>query len=79
MSDVLGLSTTSARSCDGHVDEDVAIGNEVPLKWGEPNGGSKKTTVESHKQAEIRAIVSPVPYAVTARTAYAEGWRTGKA
>ena len=60
------------------VDEDVAIGNEVVLHWGEPNGGSKKTTVEPHKQAEIRAIVSPVPYAVAARTAYAEGWRTGK-
>ena len=60
------------------VDEDVAIGNEVVLHWGEPNGGTAKTTVERHKQAEIRAIVSPVPYAVTARTAYAEGWRTGK-
>ena len=60
------------------VDEDVALGNEVVLHWGEPNGGSHKTTVERHKQAEIRAIVSPVPYASTARMAYAEGWRTGK-
>jgi vanillate/3-O-methylgallate O-demethylase len=60
------------------VDEDVALGNEVVLHWGEPNGGTGKTTVERHKQAEIRAIVSPVPYAVTARMAYAEGWRTGK-
>src|SRR5690606_22209216 len=59
------------------VDEDVAIGNEVVLHWGEP-ATTKKTTVEPHKQAEIRAIVSPVPYAVTARTGYAEGWRTGK-
>jgi vanillate/3-O-methylgallate O-demethylase len=60
------------------VDEDVAMGNEVVLHWGEPNGGTRKTTVERHKQTEIRAIVSPVPYAVTARTGYAEGWRTGK-
>jgi vanillate/3-O-methylgallate O-demethylase len=60
------------------VDEDVAIGNEVMLHWGEPNGGSKKTTVEPHKQTEIRAIVSAVPYAAAARTAYADGWRTGK-
>jgi vanillate/3-O-methylgallate O-demethylase len=60
------------------VDEDVAIGNEVVLTWGEPNGGSGKTTVERHKQTEIRAVVSAVPYAVAARTAYAEGWRTGK-
>jgi vanillate/3-O-methylgallate O-demethylase len=60
------------------VDEDIALGNEVVLHWGEPNGGTKKTTVEPHKMAEIRAIVSPVPYAVTARQNYAEGWRTGK-
>src|SRR6188508_3510166 len=46
------------------VDEDVAVGNEVILHWGEPNGGTGKTTVERHKQTEIRAIVSPVPYAV---------------
>jgi hypothetical protein len=39
---------------------------------------TKKTTVEPHKPTEIRAIVSPVPYAVAARTAYADGWRTGK-
>ncbi|MEP7314770.1 MAG: aminomethyl transferase family protein [Pseudomonadota bacterium] len=58
------------------VDDDVKIGNEVVLHWGEPNGGTKKTTVERHKQTEIRAIVSPVPYAVTAREAYATGWRT---
>jgi vanillate/3-O-methylgallate O-demethylase len=60
------------------VDEDIALGNEVVLHWGEPGGGSKKTTVEAHKMGEIRAIVSPVPYAVTARSSYAEGWRTGK-
>ncbi len=47
-----------------------------PLLWGEEGGGSKKTTVERHRQIEIRAIVSPVPYAKQARTSYAEGWRT---
>jgi vanillate/3-O-methylgallate O-demethylase len=62
----------------GTVDADVAIGNEVVLTWGEPNGGTGKTTVERHKQAQIRAIVSPVPYAATARMAYAEGWRTAR-
>ena len=45
----------------GVVDPDVAIGNEVTLVWGEEGGGSQKTTVERHKQIEIRAIVSPVP------------------
>ncbi|HEU4618523.1 MAG TPA: aminomethyltransferase family protein [Gammaproteobacteria bacterium] len=63
----------------GTVDPDVKTGNEVTLVWGEPNGGSKKTTVERHKQIEIRAIVSPVPYSKVAREAYAAGWRTGKA
>jgi len=60
----------------GVVDPDVAIGNEVTLYWGEEDGGSKKTTVERHKQAEIRAIVSPVPYSKVAREEYAKGWRT---
>jgi vanillate/3-O-methylgallate O-demethylase len=58
------------------VDPDIQLGNEVKLLWGEEGGGSKKTTVERHKQIEIRAIVSPVPYAKQARTSYAEGWRT---
>jgi vanillate/3-O-methylgallate O-demethylase len=44
--------------------------------WGEEGGGSRKTTVERHKQLEIRAIVSPCPYSEVARTSYAEGWRT---
>jgi vanillate/3-O-methylgallate O-demethylase len=60
----------------GVVDPDIQLGNEVTLVWGEEGGGSKKTTVERHRQAEIRAIVSPVPYAKQARTSYAEGWRT---
>jgi len=60
------------------VDPDIAIGTEVRLLWGEEGGGTKKATVERHQQIEIRAIVSPVPYAEAARTTYAEGWRTGK-
>jgi syringate O-demethylase len=52
-------------------------GNELVLVWGEENGGTKKPTVERHRQMEIRAIVSPVPYAETARKVYADGkgWR----
>ncbi len=55
-------------------------GTEVTFVWGEPDGGSKKPTVESHKQVQIRAIVCPVPYVASVRTGYAEGgWRaTGK-
>jgi vanillate/3-O-methylgallate O-demethylase len=63
----------------GIVDPNVDIGTEVTLVWGEEGGGSKKTTVERHKQIEIRAVVSPVPYSKVARETYAEGWRTGKA
>ncbi|MBN1237615.1 MAG: aminomethyltransferase family protein [Gammaproteobacteria bacterium] len=63
----------------GMVDPAIEIGTEVTLVWGEENGGSKKTTVESHKQIEIRAVVSPVPYSKVVRESYAEGWRTGKA
>jgi len=51
-------------------------GTEVTLVWGEPGGGTRKPTVEPHVQTELRAIVSPIPYAETARKVYAEGWRT---
>jgi len=61
------------------VDPDIEIGTEVTLVWGEEDGGSQKTTVERHKQTEIRAIVSPAPYSKVAREAYAEGWRTTQA
>jgi vanillate/3-O-methylgallate O-demethylase len=60
----------------GIVDPDIELGTELKLVWGEEGGGSQKTTVERHKQTEIRVVVSPVPYAKQARTSYAEGWRT---
>jgi vanillate/3-O-methylgallate O-demethylase len=60
------------------IDPRVPDGTELHVIWGEPNGGSGKSTVETHKQKHVRAIVSPVPYAVTARLEYAEGWRTGR-
>ncbi len=37
----------------------------------------KKTTVERHKQLNIRATVSAVPYSKFVRETYASGWRTG--
>lgn len=58
------------------VDRDVPVGAEVRVVWGEPDGGSGKTTVEPHEQISVRAIVSPVPYAETARSEYQGGWRT---
>jgi vanillate/3-O-methylgallate O-demethylase len=57
---------------------DIQDGTELVLVWGEEGGGSKKTTVERHRQAEIRAVVSPVPYSKVARETYAKGWRTGE-
>jgi syringate O-demethylase len=51
-------------------------GTEVTFVWGEEDGGTAKPTVEPHVQAEIRAIVAPVPYVEAVRTSYAPGgWR----
>ena len=58
------------------IDPDVPHGAEVRVVWGEPDGGSKKTTVEPHEQFEVRATVSPVPYAKMARETYHGGWRS---
>jgi hypothetical protein len=52
------------------VDADVEPGTEVVLVWGEEGGGSAKPVVERHVQTEIRATVSPVPYAEVVRTSY---------
>jgi vanillate/3-O-methylgallate O-demethylase len=60
----------------GIVDPDIQIGDELTLLWGEENGGTRKTTVEPHRQLEIRVTVSPTPYARAAREGYHEGWRT---
>jgi vanillate/3-O-methylgallate O-demethylase len=58
------------------VNPDVPIGAEVRVLWGEPNGGSRKKTVQPHEQFAVRAVVSPAPYSVVARETYHSGWRT---
>jgi len=63
----------------GTIDHEIPLGTELKVVWGEPNGGTKKTTVEPHKQIEVRVVVSPVPYAVTAREQYEGGWRSQRA
>ncbi|HUJ47039.1 MAG TPA: hypothetical protein VLV55_07905, partial [Rhizomicrobium sp.] len=82
---VVGLSMFSGYSANerqalslGMVDPDIEEGEVLTLVWGEPEagGGSKKPTVERHKQLEVRVKVSPVPFARDARETYAEGWRT---
>ncbi len=55
---------------------DIPIGTELRVVWGEENGGTRKTTVEPHRQIEVRAIVSPVPYSRVVRETYEQGWRT---
>lgn len=58
------------------IDPSIEFGTEVRVLWGEPDGGTRKTTVEPHKQLSVRAIVSPVPYSRVARESYQQGWRT---
>ncbi len=58
------------------IDPSIPIDAEVKVVWGEENGGTEKTTVEPHRQIELRAIVSPIPYSRVARETYHEGWRT---
>jgi vanillate/3-O-methylgallate O-demethylase len=80
---VVGLSMFTGYSANERkalslatVDPDVPLGAEVQVVWGEPDGGSRKATVEPHEQLAVRAIVSPAPYAATARDSYRPGWRT---
>jgi vanillate/3-O-methylgallate O-demethylase len=61
------------------IDPEIPVGTELRVVWGEENGGTRKTTVEPHRQLEVRAVVSPVPYSRVARESYHEGWRTGRA
>ena len=64
----------------GIVDEQYAKpGTQLTLVWGEENGGTRKTTVERHRQIEMRVTVGPTPYAKNVRESYHEGWRTSAA
>ena len=58
------------------VNPDVPVGAEVTVVWGEPGGGSRKTTVQPHEQLGVRAIVSPAPYSAVVRESYHAGWRS---
>jgi vanillate/3-O-methylgallate O-demethylase len=74
----VGVSTFSGYSSNESSMLSLAIvdvehsepGTEVVLLWGEEGGGSAKPVVERHVQTEIRATVSPVPYAEVVRTSY---------
>lgn len=60
----------------GVVEQSVQEGDVLEMIWGEPNGGSGKTSTEPHEQTTIRVRVSPTPYSTEARTNYADSWRT---
>ena len=60
------------------VDPDVPLGAEVMVVWGEPDGGTSKTTVQPHEQFAVRATVSPAPYSRVGREACHPGWRSAR-
>jgi vanillate/3-O-methylgallate O-demethylase len=76
--ELVGVSTFSGYSSNESSMLSLAIldiehaqpGTEVTLVWGEEGGGSAKPVVERHVQTDIRATVSPVPYAEVVRTSY---------
>ncbi len=61
----------------GVVDADINIGDVLTLVWGEENGGTRKPTVEPHRQVEARVKIAPTPYSREVRQSYHQGWRTG--
>jgi syringate O-demethylase len=75
---VIGVSTWCGYSANEGAMLTLAIvdtehsepGTPVTFVWGEEGGGSKKPTVERHKQLEIRATVAPVPYVDVVRATY---------
>ncbi len=71
-----GYSSNERRALSlATVDHDIELGTELKVVWGEPGGGSRKTTVQPHKQKEVRALVSPVPFSEVVRREYPGGWR----
>jgi vanillate/3-O-methylgallate O-demethylase len=63
----------------GVVDESINVGDVLTLVWGEEDGGTKKPTVERHRQCDIRVKVAAVPYSRDAREGYHQGWRSRQA
>lgn len=79
---VVGLSMFTGYSANERtalslavIDPEIPQGARLRLVWGEPNGGSRKTTVEHHQQIEVGVTVAPVPYSKVVREAYEGTWR----
>lgn len=79
---VVGLSMFTGYSANERtalslavVDPQVQEGARLSVVWGEPDGGSQKTTVERHQQLAVGVTVSPVPYSSAVRQSYEGAWR----
>ncbi|MGP4007196.1 aminomethyl transferase family protein [Streptomyces sp. 4N124] len=46
----------------GTIDPTAAVGDEVEIVWGEPNGGSPNPAVERHTQTRVRGTVMSRPF-----------------
>lgn len=58
------------------INPDVEIGSRLKVVWGEPDGGTGKSSVEPHRQYQVGVDVSPVPYSEVVRKEYKDGgWR----
>lgn len=74
----VGVSITPAYSSNERawislaiLDADYAdTGTDLTVTWGEPNGGTKKPTVERHRQVDVRAEVHPWPIHQATREGY---------
>jgi vanillate/3-O-methylgallate O-demethylase len=58
----------------GIVDPEIQNGDVLNLVWGEENGGTRKPTVEPHKQKAVRVKVASAPFARDARDNRADAW-----
>lgn len=63
----------------GVVDADVQNGDQLTLVWGEENGGTRKPTVERHKQFDVRVRVRASAVRPRCARALPLGWRTRQA
>ncbi|WP_330350952.1 hypothetical protein [Streptomyces sp. NBC_00582] len=46
----------------GTIDPAAAVGDQVEIGWGEPNGGSPNPAVERHTQTRVRGTVISRPF-----------------
>ena len=60
----------------GVVDASIENGDELTLVWGEENGGTRKPTVERHRQMRSARESRTHSLCAQRREQYHGGWRT---